>query len=267
MTTKITIRFDGTTQGLSEGRLSLGKFLPALEELLTALRRIGSNIVVAATEQSERGSKGGRLAKDAAVLDLEIESVSHNCLTIEMVSTAHPRPGENQLLFNDLPELAGEELLASLDAESKGKMRNARVREYFAALPAGISKQRYALQVDGQERRTVEITDIKASIETGTLPGLREFVTKLEGVIFAKPQLRLRESGGNAQWYSASAEQIETVLAHRGVSMRVLVVFGAATIPKILRLSVGDAALEPASHEVRRRRLFRDWSGVLKRLA
>jgi hypothetical protein len=265
--TKISIRFDGTTQGLADGRLSLGKFLPALNELLTALRRIGSNIVVAASEQSERGGKGGRLAKDAEVLDLEIANVHHNCLVIEMVSTAHPRAGENQLLFNDLPEIAGEELLASLEAESKGRMRNKRVREYFAKLPAGIAKQRYELAVDGKPPRAVEITTIKAAQEAATLPGLREFVTKAEGVIFAKPQVRLRETGGNGQWYVATQQQLDTVIANRTASLRVMVLFGDGVAPKILRLSVGEAEFPSTSREARHKRVFQDWSAVLKRLA
>ncbi|MCE9637065.1 MAG: hypothetical protein K8T90_15275 [Planctomycetes bacterium] len=267
MATKISIRFDGTTPGLADGRLSLGSFLPALNELLTALRRIGSNIIVAASEQSERGGKGGRLAKDAEVLDLEITNVHHNCLVIEMVSTAHPRAGANQLLFNDLPEMAGDELLSSLEAESKGRMRNKRVREYFGKLPAGIANQRYELSVDDKPRRAIEITTIMAAQEAATLPGLREFVTKAEGVMFSRPKIRLRETGGSAQWYVATQHHLDTVIANRSASFRVMVLFGEGVSPKILRLSVGEAAFPPISQETRHRRVFQDWAGVLKRLA
>ena len=269
MTTKIELRFEGDAPGLAEGRLSLGAFLPALGELLTALRRIGSNIIVDATGDPDHGGKGGRIHKQAEVLDLEIGEVSHNCLLIDTTTTARPKIGESRSLFDDLPERAGDELLASIEAESAGRQRNHRVRQYLDALPRGISEQRYRLLVNGAEKRVVTVGLVKPAEVSAVLPGLRDFVARASGVIFdgTQPQIRLTDSDGGHKWHRASAAHVQTVLSNRDQALRVLVLYGAEQSSRILRLAVGDQQLPVPGPEAKRRRLFVDWDGVLRRLA
>lgn len=270
MTAEIRIRFDGAAPGLGAGRLSLAAFLPALTNLLHAYRRIGSNMIVAA-EDPEHGVKGGRLAKAATALDLEIGAIHHNCLVIEAVPTSQPIAGEHPTLFNELPRIAGERLLEDIDAESKGLSRNGLVRKYLREMPPGVTKQTYTLREGGRELRTVEVTEVAVVNDDVTLlPTLREFTALPTGVVFAseRPMVKLSAEGeGLSSWYLGSAKHVDTVLAHRGAPVRVLAMFGAVSTPRILRMRVGADSLAPASPETINRRIFTDWRKALELLA
>jgi len=264
MATEIEIRYDGEVPGLADGRISLAAFLPALNELLTALRRIGSNMIVDATG-SERGHRGGRFAKGAEALDLEISSITHNCGVLTASVTARTRPGENLLLFNDLPERAARELLESIENESAGKPHQVRVREYFRKLPEGVTEQRYKVRVNGTETRTVHVKHVRP-MEEELFPGLREFVATPNGAIFNPPRIQLREDDGQPRWYGATDEHVETVLKHRA-DIRVLVLTTPQDESRVLRLSVGAGPLPEVPEGKGRRRVFVDWKDALKRLA
>ncbi len=75
METQLKIVWDGDTPGLAQHRLSLAEFGPALNRMLIAMRRIASGIVTQAQEGGDTGLRGGRLAKLASQLDLEITGV------------------------------------------------------------------------------------------------------------------------------------------------------------------------------------------------
>jgi len=268
MATEISIRYEGTTPGLGDGRLSLNAFLPALNELLIALRRIGSNIVVQAIEDTERGGKGGRVASDASVLDLEIGRIDHNCLVIEAVPTAHPRVGQNLKLFDDLPERSVDELLRAIEDESKGHPHNARVREYLASIPGTVSEHHYELRVNGNVKRKVTVTGVKPIDSMATLPWLREFMATPSGVVFdANPKLLLNEGSGSPKWYSAARAHVDAVLGNKDSSFRVLAVYTGSSPPRVLRLGIGDKQLPKFPDSAWKNRIFADWDGVLRRLA
>lgn len=271
MTTEIKIRYDGTAPGLAEGHLSLGAFLPALQELLRALRRIGSNYLTDATGSQSRGAKGGRLHRDAEVLDLVVSKIDHNCLSLEMIATATPRPGDNLLPFGDLPERAGAELLSSIEKEGlEGMPRNLIIRNYFDSLPAGIAEQRYQLCIDGKVTKDVSVGVVAKRQQTTTVPALRECVGKPVGVVFGElnPQIRLEIEGEGAQWYDASRAHVDAVLDSRGAgSVRALIVFGSGHRPRILRMSIGSGPLPMPSQDEISERLRVRWAGLMRRLA
>src|SRR5688500_9345942 len=74
--TKIVIVWDGDVPGLADRRLSLGSFERALKGLLTAIRRIASDLEVKAT--NPRDHARGRLAREAQNLDVQLSELRGN---------------------------------------------------------------------------------------------------------------------------------------------------------------------------------------------
>jgi hypothetical protein len=72
---KLEVRFEGTAPGLPEHRLSLGAFGKALDQLLATYRRIASGMITNALDEPGYGMSGGKYAKEAERLDLELEAI------------------------------------------------------------------------------------------------------------------------------------------------------------------------------------------------
>ena len=94
---ELEITYDGNEPGLSEHRLSLSSFAEPLRLLLSALQRTASGIVSQALEDPDYGSRGGKLATDAKLLDLELEGVWDGCarpkfLCVARAPTARAQP-------------------------------------------------------------------------------------------------------------------------------------------------------------------------------
>lgn len=148
---ELKVTYDGTEPGLAEHRISLNSFAEPLRLLLLALQRTASAMLVNALEDPEYGSRGGKLATDAKLLDLELATIDGGCATPSFVCTtrsARSPQVEMPGVEFDLAEASVAQLVLDIDAERSGKLRNAAVREYLHAIPAGVSKQRYAAYRD-----------------------------------------------------------------------------------------------------------------------
>lgn len=79
MRAELNIVWDGDGPGLSEHRLSVGALAKPLTLLLTAIRRIATNLATEASD-SERGARGGRFSRLAEEIDLQLSTVADGCV-------------------------------------------------------------------------------------------------------------------------------------------------------------------------------------------
>lgn len=146
MATELHIRWDGDVPGLSEHRLSVSKFGPSLRNLLLAARRIANSVVRNGTVDGPVSVKGG-LGREAASVDLFIESISDGCVQIR--SSIGPCAGGQQSIWGgeELYENTLIRLIGDIELASKtGDLTRvpAPVGRYLRELPSGIREQRYA---------------------------------------------------------------------------------------------------------------------------
>src|ERR1035437_4908541 len=118
MAVKLEIVWEGDAPGLQEHRLSLGAFGDALTCLLAALRRIATNIVGDAVEGET--AEVGRFANAARQLDIQIEEIKGHSSGFAGQVSIHSPQGEDMAVFDDLPQVAGTQLLEAVESESKG---------------------------------------------------------------------------------------------------------------------------------------------------
>ena len=190
MSVELKIKWDGSAPGLAEKRLSLAAFGEALTILLAGLRRIATNIVGDALE--EKSSKG-RFANAARRLDIEITELLKESSGFDSVITFATPIGDTFPLLN-LAEVAGEQLLDALDSESRGIAKNANIRRYLRALPAGITQQNYSLHQNGTLLRHVSFGEALLPEIPAELPYLARYLGNIVGVGFepGRPEVRLR---------------------------------------------------------------------------
>lgn len=124
---------------LAENRLSLGAFAEPLRKLLAAVQRTGSSIVSQALDP-DYAAKGGKLAKEPALLDLELAAIERGSAAAVLVATA--RPSGQMKLIDDLPARTIERIVRDMEAERQGKLQNIAVRRYLSSLPVGVTRQR-----------------------------------------------------------------------------------------------------------------------------
>lgn len=142
MSIELRIVWDGDVPGIAEHRLSIAAFGDALNLLLIAYRRIASNMISAAQEYAEVG----RLHNLANLLDVEIAAIEGSSTGI-LAHGTYRQEAQEQIAFfpPDIPERAGIELIKAIEQESKGQPYNTSVRKFLAALPQGLTRQRYEL--------------------------------------------------------------------------------------------------------------------------
>lgn len=270
METRLKIIWDGDAPGLAQHRLSLGEFGPALTRLLGAIRRIASGIVTQAQEGTDLGVRGGRLAKLASQLDLEVTAVEEGSLGLVMACVLRLAAGQNAELFNSLADQACSEFVSAVEQESAGQPRNGLVREYLRALPAGVSAQSYTVQTsDGKPERTVKIGSMALAALPIDAPSLDEMVSSVVGVGFEPGRLEVRLLDTNnkrALTCVATQALVDRAIALRNKDVRALVVtVGNKT--RLLRLNPADAAeskLQPGDRDVL---LWQRWDELLRRFA
>lgn len=268
METRIEIHWTGTAPGLAEHRLSLGAFAKALELLLAAYRRIASGLLTSAREDPTCGAGGGKYAKQAERLDLEIESVSEGSLSLSVQCASHFPLGANLDLFDDLPLRAGQQLLEHIEAESRGQPRHVGTRKYLASLPPGVSGQRYRLLRGSTCEKEVSVGELalpQLPEETPHLEMHRGFVV---GVGFepGKSEIRLKTKEPSRQiTLSASPEWVQKALDFRNVEADVLVLAGERS--KLLWLRPAGREWKAPSPDERAAFIFSTWDELLRRLA
>lgn len=258
----LRVVWDGAVPGLSEHHVSISQFGPALTQLVAAARRIASNNVTAALEPADTG----RLANTAKNLDIQIVEVIEGSGGFAMEIT-FDSPGQQDSLFETMAEKVGLELLESIEAESKGILKNAAVRRYLQALPRGLTRQSYSLTDKRGVVREVQLGNVTLAPPVQDLPSLVEISGRVAGVGFppGTTEVKIKAEGVVQMTASATEKQVARALQLRSGEVRSLAVSSADG----LRLLV----LEPSefSRSARAARanqaIFDKWSETFQELA
>jgi hypothetical protein len=233
MGVQLKVAFDGTTPGLEEHRLSISAFAEPLKYLLLALQRTASAILASASEDPDYGSRGGKFADAAKLLDLELAAVDVGSASPTFVCTARPRGGAQPPLPHvdmsryDLTEAAIERLIRDIDAERSGKLRSASARKYLRSLPEGVTSQRY-IATSG-DKVLVDIGFGTATIAEAPapLPRLIKIIGSVVSVGFDPGQSFVAiKTGTKTVRCMATAEQVETAISLRAAPVALAVLDG-----------------------------------------
>lgn len=258
---QLDITWDGPVSGLAEHRLSLHVFGPALNQLLMAVQRIASNIVMNAVEPSETG----RLAKAAHGLDIQLSGVVQGssgvatCLTFDAPVSFQPD------LFYSLPERTGIELMDAIEAESRSEYRNIGVRNFLKLLPPSLTRQHYKLHENGRIIRELPLGQVHLPEGMLALPYLEEIVGMVSGVGFepGRTEVRLKPDDAAQVVAVALPTQVDKALDMRREKVRAL----------LLQTQVGAKLLTLEDNESKRSALseeeyiFARWDNAFQELA
>lgn len=267
---ELEISFEGETPGVHEHRLSVDAFGEPLSRLLLAARRIATQIVTQAIDATEDyGSGGGRWAKEAGQLDIQITTLEAGSLRLVLALLFNLHQGKQLPLFDDLPERTGSMLLEAIRDESAGSMRNHSVRKYLASLPPGITSQEYALLKDGQRVGSVAVGEVKLAELPRELPGLVVVDGVVVGVGFepGRPEVRVRAEATNRTIvFVSTPERVEAALKLRNAPVRAQAVAIDGKL-KLLSIRGADDTLPPVTSERVQELVFDKWHELLKKLA
>lgn len=264
-TAQLRIRWDGDVPGLAEHRISLAGFGNALANLLSALRRIATQMVTSAVENEQ--PRFGRFASIARQLDIEIVSIEHGSGGFNGLITFQESP-EMLPIFGEIPERVAVELLDSIDEESKGNLRNSSVRRYLNSLPSGLHKQTYEFHLNGDVRKRVEIGDLKIGEIPTDLPYLVESEGSIIGVGFepGRNEIKVKQDAGGIANLSSNAETVERALAMRHDKVRTLSVHTSKGT-RVITLKLAADSRYKLDPETAKKHIFKRWENVLRQLA
>jgi hypothetical protein len=269
MKTTLHIRWDGDIPGVSQHRLSLSTWLEPLQFLLKGVKRTASLIATDALDDSERGLRGGRYAKAAEHIDLEIASIRDGCVQVDFVVTGG-EPDEQLGLFPhlpaDLPALAVAKILDDIEHESHGRMRNALIRRYLQALPSSISHHSYELMQDGKRVRRVDVDvrETKLPEAPAELPGLRRVHGRVLGVSFEPLAVTLKSDSAKLTCMATQAQVDDAIRWHAGNVVAMCVIGDKA---RLLWLCPEERAPGAPDGEERKARFVADWPRTLEILS
>jgi hypothetical protein len=266
MSLVLTIRFNGAVPGLDEHRLDIEAFGQALVYLQHAVQRTASGLLKDALDDPAYGGAGGRRAKDAQRVRLQLVTLREGSLDIGFVAEM-TAPSSGQLeAFNDLPERALRRVVADIGDESNGRLRNAAVRRYLKALPAGLTLQEYVISDGERELARTEVHTVAVPEEPKAPPRLRRVVGRVVAVGFApgQPFVRL-QSGGDEIKAEASDEVVDAALRLRRDQVAAMVV--CAKENRIVWLRAADDQPTPPDDRGRLEAMTSRWATLLDRLA
>lgn len=267
----LRITFDGDFPGLQEGGLSIASFGESMPKLLAAYRRIASGIVSDAIDRPGYGKGGGKYAREAEHIDLELTALTHNSpLTLELRCSARPTDIQPPPMFSeDLLEDAGKQLLRSIDLESKGQPRNAHVRRYLQSLPKGLRTQAYRLSRNNEEIGKV-IVSMVSLVEEVEWPVFEMIKGSITGVGFEPGNLEVRgksEDGKTSFSAHAVAPDVEKALLLRGQTVEA--VLWRESTKKAQLVGIGEVGSRHTitDPEKNKQAIFREWDEALRRLS
>jgi len=263
---ELKILWDGDVPGIAEHRLSVANFGLPLRHLLMAVRRTANNIIREAHDR--KTTNVGRFVEEAGGIDIHIASIIGSSVGVESIVSVQVPVDQSVLWPEGLAEDSIDRVLSDIERESKGSYRNPRIRDYFHALPPGLTKQDYYLVVDGQIKREVHLGTLELSVELEALPYLLEVEGRVIGVGFepGKNFVRIKSSSasGTEMTLTATPEQVITALEIRGEEVRILGLVFELGRKKLLRIQpLSDARVRLNSE----RYVFGKWDKLLGRLA
>ena len=224
--TELEIVWDGPVKGLADHRVSLTMFGQALDLLMKAARRIASQKLTDALEPADTG----RLASSAKNLDIEITAVKQGSGGFATFLTFEIPDSSQALLFNQLPESVGIELLDAIHSEANGTHRNSAVRNYLKALPKELTRQTYRLHENGRPIRNVEVSKLQLPEQQSPLPAFVLAEGRVAGVGFdpGRCEVRIKGEDGFQLSAAATARQVDQALGLRSQNVHVVAVTTAA---------------------------------------
>ncbi len=267
MSVELRITFDGTEPGLREHRLSLAAFAEPLRLLLLALQRTGSAIVSSALDDPSYGRRGGKLAKDASLLDLELVTIGEGSAAPSFLAVARTDPtNPPSPLYSDLPARAVERLVRDIEAEAKGVLQNASVRRYLASLPAGVESQRYTARRDGTVFADAELGRATLPEVPRELPKLIQLRGSVIAVGFdpGTPFVSLRQDRRTLRC-SATKELVDLAVSLRGGDVEATLLDSSE--PRLLALRSAEGPSERRPLEATLALMDARWGQTLARLA
>jgi hypothetical protein len=267
----LRITFEGDLPGLEEGGLSIASFGESMPKLLAAYRRIASGIVSDAIDKPGYGKGGGKYAREAEHIDLELTALTHNSpLTVELRCSSRPTDSQPRPLYSEeLLEDAGKLLLRSIDLESKGHPRNAHVRRYLESLPKGLRTQSYRLSRNQEELEKVTVSTVSL-VEEVEWPVFDVLKGNITGVGFEPGNLEVRgkSEDGRASFYAhASGVNVEKALKLRGETVEA--VLWREGTKKSLLIGIVEAGTRRTirNPEENRKAILQEWDDALRRLS
>jgi len=258
--TELEIVWDGPIKGLAEHRVSLTMFGEALDLLMKAARRIASQKLTDALEPAVTG----RLATEAKKLDIEIAGIKKGSGGFSTLITFETPDTSQTLLFNQLPELVGMELLEAIEQEAQGNLRNTAVRKYLRSLPKELTRQSYNLHENGRSIRSVDLSHVSLPEQEDPLPCFIATRGKISGVGFdpGRWEVKVKGEEGTQVVAIATEDQVSKALEMRPQEVHVLAVSSAA----------GNHLIVLENEAMRNRRptledLFDKWDETFRALA
>jgi hypothetical protein len=259
MKIELKIHWDGSANGLTEHRLSVGEFAEPLKLLLQAYRRIATNIVAQAVDTK------GRYRREAARLDMEISRLESGSLGLAFLCTGKIFCGE-QIQFGWLEGEAMKKLVESIEKEKDGRLDNANVRKYLQSLQGKVTRQRYSVYEDGRIVLDVDFDSCTLPEETD-VPELKHIVGRVVGVGFdpGNCEVRVMSDSGCTVAGVADEDMVNEALELRFVRVHALFVIGENTRILWIRKE-GEKACALSKSELRRE-IFDRWDEVMRRLS
>lgn len=273
MSIELKITYDGTEPGLQEHRLSLSSFGRPLGLLLNALRRTASGILSQALDNPEYGKKGGKFADLAKLLDLELASVEKGSACPTFICTARPRPVPVGLqtsltpgFDDDIMTGAVERLLKDIDAERTGRVRNAVVRQYLAALPRTVTRQRYTATRNGVILADVSFGETQLADLPPPLPRLVKVIGSIASVGFEHGStfVALKTKSRTIKC-SASPQQVDEAVALHTGAVLAAVLDGERS--SLIWIRSAEASVKPPDVAATAQYATSEWKSTLEALA
>jgi hypothetical protein len=261
----LRITFKGEAPGIAEHRLSIGALAVPLMQLLKATRRIASDII---RDSGRYASTRGRYAKEARVIDLQIESLSDACIEMNLVASIdEPSVFQKGLFPQEMLLRTMSNLLEAIKAESSGEESNRTVRTFLQMLPSSIQSQEYRLYRDGTLVKEVGLSKVSLPKILSAPPFLELIAGTVSGVSFhpGPSEVWIRTEQGALLRCAAKPELVDDALSFRSIPIEALLLRGLEK-PRLLWLKK-KGEWRPANHEEKMEYIFSRWSAVLGRLA
>lgn len=254
METRIEIRWDGSEASFANHRVSLAIWHEALAKLLSAVRRTASNIVT----KGEQISVTGRVAEDAAAIDVELEAIGEGSTRLRAVVTTH-RPD----LFGTLPAETAQRFVQDLQKESRGIPANPTARSYLRLVPDSVTVQEYTVTQGDKVLAHVILGERRDEEQVPNLPASYRSRAVVTAVSFEPLGVSLRFPIGKVR-ATATREQVEFAIANHEVELTASVV---SIDGKYRLVGLGRDSKPRLSPAASIEKITTDWSETLARLA
>lgn len=254
METRIEIRWDGSDESFAHHRMSLELWQEALAKLLSAIRRTASSIVT----KDEQPSLTGRVAEEAASIDVELEAITQGSTGVAAVVTTR-RPD----LFGTLPAKATQRFVEDLQNEERGIHVNPAARSYLRRVPSTVTQHEYTVLQGSTVLVQAKLKRFTEDEFDENLPAVYRSSAVVTAVSFKPLGVSLQFPIGKVR-ATATREQVECAIENHEVELVASVVSVDGKYRLVGLSKDSKPRLSPAS---RIEKISNDWKETLARLA